>query len=233
LKLTSKRAYISCPYHKDKTPSLVITLEGEHTGKWYCFSCGRAGQLTKRQLEGLLKKKPKRQKPDEIDWEKLVMEYRDRYSGQPFPVQHWISEALLVGWDGEAWTFPMRNYKNEIIGIQRRFPDGFKCCVNGSMNGLFVPQTSLAEPIYITEGASDLCYLLNIGRYGIGRINCRMIDEVVDWLNHNKIKDVIIVADNDPPGQKGALKLANILDCFIWTPTKGKDLREYLEVSQK
>lgn len=233
MKITNRRAYVKCPYHKDSNPSLVITLEGPHTGKWYCFSCGKAGVLTKDKLEKLLKRKPKRTRPTPIDLIALNSMYINQCNKVPFVgICNKIYQDLELGWDGEAWTFPMRDYKGEITGIHRRFPDGFKCCVGGSSRGLFVPK-SLINPhfprfIYITEGVSDLCFLLNQGDYGIGRMDCNMIEEVVQWIDNNYTSGYIVVADNDGPGIKGGAKLAKELNCKMWVPTKGKDLREHL-----
>lgn len=234
--IRNKRAYMKCPFHtgRHKTP-MVITLEGTHTGKYYCFSCGRAGQLNKEQLEKFMAKKKKnpKQPPVNIDWLTLALQYNHNWAKnpikEPFPVAHKYLGYLCCGWDGEAWTFPMRDYKNNIIGIQRRFPDGFKCCVEGSKNGLFIPQIEVREPVYITEGVSDLCSLLNIGKYGIGRMNCQMIDEVLKWVRYNKVKNCVVIADNDEPGLKGGRNLSEKLDCELLVPSKGNDLREHLE----
>ena len=233
IKITSKRAYFRCPHHKDTNPSLVVTLDGQHTGKWYCFSCGRAGQLNKKQLEKLMAKKPKRTTPLNIDWLQLVRDYEINFlreeMNHPWNLPHLIDVQLNIGWDGEAWTFPMRNADSQIIGIQRRFPDGFKCCVEGSKNGLFIPQIKFDQIIYITEGVSDLAYLLWTGLSGIGRMNCQMIDEVVEFFKFNyKFHTPCVIADNDKPGLKGGKQLAKKLDCQMIVPKDYKDVKDWI-----
>lgn len=40
--LNTKEVAVSCPYHKDKTPSMFVNFE---TGVFHCFSCGRSGSI--------------------------------------------------------------------------------------------------------------------------------------------------------------------------------------------
>lgn len=39
---STKNMMFCCPYHRDKTPSMGIDLEG---GRYHCFSCGRSGSI--------------------------------------------------------------------------------------------------------------------------------------------------------------------------------------------
>jgi DNA primase len=39
---STKETMVSCPYHKDKTPSMAVNFDG---GVYYCFSCGRSGSI--------------------------------------------------------------------------------------------------------------------------------------------------------------------------------------------
>jgi hypothetical protein len=119
-----------------------------------------------------------------------------------------VHRELWVGWDGEAFTIPFRNAKQEIVGIQRRFPDGFKCMVEGSQLGIITNGLSCdyTKPLYITEGASDLSVVLECGLQGIGRPNCSAIPEmIVEFCG--PFTDVVIVPDNDKPGYHGACQL--------------------------
>ena len=81
---------------------------------------------------------------------------------------------LGVGWDGEAWTFPMVNAYRRIIGILRRFPDGRKLCVKGGRAGLFIPAgLPDAGEVLICEGPTDAAALITIGFDAVGRASCR------------------------------------------------------------
>ena len=51
-------------------------------------------------------------------------------------------KALGVGFDGTAFTFPMLDGEGRIVGLRRRFRTGDKAAVDGSTNGLFIPEAS-------------------------------------------------------------------------------------------
>lgn len=241
-----------CPFHNDKypggNPSFEVKLGGEHCGEYYCYSCGMAGRISQAILDKIMSKKKKSKtsdstKPTPINWEGLNIEYGVAYFYEvntlnpdvPFNVSRITLNHLNCGWDGKkAFTFPMRNGKNEIIGIQRQYPDRTKKNVDGSSNGLFIPQIRFDPgiPVYICEGCSDTATVLDLGFQSIGRPNSSYgNDFVVEWIELNSIHSVYIVADNDETGIKGAKGLASDLGCMkpeIIIP-QCKDVREMVE----
>ena len=139
---------------------------------------------------------------------------------------------LRIGWDGESWTFPMMNAARAIVGIRRRFPDGRKLAVKGGSEGVFIPQDlSDDDPLLIAAGPTDTVAMLDLDFAVIGRPSCtgglRFIPELA------KGRQVVIVADADAPGQRGALSLASVLRLYcptvrIITPPDGmKDARAW------
>lgn len=115
--------------------------------------------------------------------------------------------GLRVGWDSRAWTFPMFDGTGRVIGIRRRFSNGYKCCITGSANGLFIPAGLPNEGrLFVAEGPTDTAALLNLGFAAIGRPSCNggtaYIVEVA------RSRDTVIVGDRDAPGQRGAIQLA-------------------------
>lgn len=151
-----------------------------------------------------------------VDLQSLALDYYDRFIHMnvlPFDgISARVHRELWVGWDGEAFTIPFRNAKQEIVGIQRRFPDGFKCMVEGSQLGLVIPDLkfSYSKPLYITEGASDLSVVLECGLQGIARPNCNAIPEmIVEFCE--EFQDIVIVPDNDDPGINGAEHLSDVM----------------------
>jgi len=209
--------------------------------------CGDAGYLhllTSNQKTDLRKVKKRvfkvidKPKP-EIDFSKLAKDYQDRLSGRQcrwLAVSLGITEKSLkrlrVGFDGKAFTFPMRDENLRIIGIRRRFGDGNKRALTGSRNGLFIP-TGLAKdkPLVITEGPTDCGAALDLGFEAIGRPNCdSKIDMTVQFARGRK---VVIICDNDVPGRDGAKKLAaELIKCcpavkIVCPPLGVKDLREW------
>jgi hypothetical protein len=143
-------------------------------------------------------------------------------------------KRLRIGWDGEAYTFPMSNDFGKIIGIRRRFPTGRKVSVKGSKMGLFIPSgLSSNGPLLICEGPTDTAAALDLGFAAIGRPNCNSKVEMT--ANFARSRPVVIVGDNDKVGQKGSKKLAGALSLFcpsvkiIYPPRGIKDLRQWLK----
>ena len=139
---------------------------------------------------------------------------------------------LQVGWDGEAYTFPMSNSQDQIIGIRRRFPDGPKVSVTGSKNGLFIPTELSSEgPLLICEGPSDAAAALDLSFSAIGRANCNSKVEMAAIFVSGR--DVVIVGDNDDMGRAGAERLSDrlVLCCtdvrIIYPPVGINDLRDW------
>jgi len=152
VKITNDRAYGFCPFHNDTKPSFEVKLTGEHYGEYFCWGCGRTGTLAQVAMDTLLARKKSKpsinKKVTPINWDNLNGKYGMTYFfdadklGKPFECSRMSLNHLHCGWDGKkAFTFPMRNGNNEIIGIQRRFSDGKKIDVEGSRLGLFIPQT--------------------------------------------------------------------------------------------
>jgi len=142
-------------------------------------------------------------------------------------------KRLDVGFDGEAFTFPMRDENLKVIGIRRRFDDGRKFAAAGSTNGLFIPEGLASDkPLVICEGPTDTAAGLDMGFEAIGRPNCNSrIKMTVEFARGRK--KIVIVADNDAVGCAGAKNLAaELVKCcrqvkIICPPMGIKDLREW------
>jgi len=139
---------------------------------------------------------------------------------------------LGCAWGKNAWAFPMKNAKGQVIGIRLRNEKGQKWAVQGSKQGIFIPEEQMHDGniLYIVEGPTDAAAALTLGLCAIGRPSCMGCDEmIVDHIRLQGIKRVVIVTDNDQPGLRGAEKLQSALPVFsaIWVPPC-KDLREFL-----
>jgi DNA primase len=132
----------------------------------------------------------------------------------------------------------MKNPTGAIIGVRLRTPDGFKYSVTGSREGLFLPNSSdnnLVGPLFIVEGATDTAALLDLGFHNVaGRPSCTGgIKLLVALATSYRTKEVIVVADGDPPGILGARNLATKLLIYVptvrvVTPPAGiKDMRDW------
>lgn len=180
---------------------------------------------------------PKLVEPPRINATRLIEEWRLKTLGE------WIEKlaarlavsiaalsSLDVAWAAahRAWAWPMRDGYGNPIGIRLRTPSGKKFAVTGSRQGLFIPQMKPGMDCYICEGPTDTAAMLSVGLFAIGRPSCLGCEPMVqDFIRANGIRQVIIVADADEPGQRGAEKLQTALrvKSKIWTPG-AKDIRE-------
>ena len=258
-----------CPFHNDKgRPNLHITLNDPYYGHYRCFACGKHGVLNSGQLKRLkiMKKKRKRDKPVSPDWKSLAVEYFMAGTAESGLAKEWGVKVdtvrdYLCGWDGDAYTFPMYNAKEEVIGIQRRWLDGRKMCIQDSKLGLFLPSQEIkGSTLFITEGVSDACSVHDLGFDVIARPSASSGKEfIIKWLLLNSgwdekkkvyigIEHVVIVPDKDVVGLDGANDLQNeIIDhakhvystvvntfgvMFLW-PKDVKDIRGLIKVVGK
>lgn len=153
-------------------------------------------------------------------------------------------ERLEAGWNGNV-TFPMRDGSERIIGIRVRCSKG-KWCVPGSKQGLFWPEgvySGSDYPLVICEGPTDCAALLTMGFDAIGRPACMGgTGYVIEFLKSRR-RDVIIMADKDPPkqrpdgsvwypGQEGAARLSKAIMPYVKSlkivkPPFHKDVRQW------
>jgi len=181
--------------------------------------------------------------PDRLDFAKLAAEYRAAV--QPQVVARMAASLglsmeslgrLRIGWASghRAWTFPMIDVAGRVLGIRLRRPDGRKLSVKGGKEGLFIPTALDGGRLLIAEGPTDAAALLDLGFSAVGRPSCaggvRLLVELVQRL---AVPEVVIVADGDTPGQRGADSLAAVLLAHcpavrIITPPAGiKDARAW------
>ncbi|MFZ1933323.1 MAG: toprim domain-containing protein [Thermoguttaceae bacterium] len=144
---------------------------------------------------------------------------------------------LDIGWLGNrrAWCFPMRDADGKVLGVRLRYPNNRKLSVKGGKEGLFIPVgIDTHGLLLIAEGPTDTAALLDLGFSVVGRPSCtggvKLLVELVRTL---KPSGVVIVADTDAPGQRGAETLAAVLVAYaasvriIAPPLGVKDAREW------
>ncbi len=176
----------------------------------------------------------------EIDCEKILSEWGKQSTPQSLiifaeklGVDPMSLYALGCVWSHEnnAWAFPMKNENKKCIGIRLRNEVGQKWAVRYSKSGLFIPTQNLnpKETLFICEGPTDTAASLCLGLQAIGRPSCQGLEEVTNNFIHiNKIRSVVLVADNDDPGINGMGKLQSQLtvnSCILILPSK--DMREF------
>jgi hypothetical protein len=180
--------------------------------------------------------------PDE-DFAKLAAEYRAAVQPQALArlaVNLGVSAESLgrlgIGWASRycSWSFPMIDAAGIVLGIRLRRPDGSKLSVKGGHDGLFIPEALDIDQLLIAEGPTDCAALLDLGFNAVGRPNCAGgVKLLVELVQRLAVPEVVIVADGDGPGQRGANSLASVLLAYcpavrIVTPPDGiKDARAW------
>lgn len=208
-----------CLYAKDGTAAICARIV-ENSVK----QCGGAGYLHILKPGDFKPKPVVKKRPATINWGCLNDCYiqavsklnRDSlgtvYSRNfdlcvKWQVDSRILQMMQTGWDGEAYTFPVRNANDEIIGITRRWPDGTKGMVKGSQVGIHIPRVNWdnLETLFICEGASDTATALDMGLRAIGRVSCQTgRDHIIKFCVQKRPTQIVIVADNDSAGITGA-----------------------------
>jgi DNA primase len=132
----------------------------------------------------------------------------------------------------------MRGAAGEVVGIRLRRPDGFKFAVQGGREGLFLPATAGDgySPLYVCEGPTDAAALLDMGfRSVVGRPSCTGgVKLLIELVRRRRPLEVVIVADGDEPGRRGADNLASVLVAYasavrvVAPPAGVKDVRDWL-----
>lgn len=131
----------------------------------------------------------------------------------------------------EAWAFPMRDGAGKTVGIRLRAAGGRKWAVSGSCEGLFY-DPDLTGPALICEGPTDAAAAMTLGFNAVGRPSCTGgVRQIADLLERREIDRAIIIADDDTPGRRGALRLAEELTMRTKVlAVPAKDLREFVRL---
>jgi hypothetical protein len=126
--------------------------------------------------------------------------------------------AFGVGWSEthRAWSFPLTDpVSGRVTGIRLRRPSRFKFAVTGSKGGLFLPDTRdpTDRRLLITEGPTDAAALLDLGFPNVaGRPSCAGgTRHVAELVKLRRPAEVVVLADSDEPGRRGADTLASVL----------------------
>lgn len=120
-------------------------------------------------------------------------------------------KALWIGWTGKAWSFPMTDAEDNIIGIRLRGRDGSKWAEPGSRQGIFTPTGHIAAPgpTLIVEGPTETAAAIDLGFAVVGRPSCSAcVSMMVFYLRLLAMRrgtpvDAVIVSNRDKPDQRG------------------------------
>lgn len=144
--------------------------------------------------------------------------------------------------DDHTWAFPMRDARNYVVGIRIRSDLGRKWAIEGSHQGLFIPQIEPEPLVFLPEGPTNTAAVLSLGRFAVGRPSSNgAVLTAAEAVKNMKCRKAVIVADTDPdrvwdktgkdfnPGADGAALLASKLgipSCTLLLPCK--DMRDFV-----
>ena len=175
---------------------------------------------------------------------------RYRQAIKPIHVENLVREtgvdaaayrSLGVGWDGRAYTFPMRDGDYRIIGLRKRTLDGAKWAEPGSRSGLFISENDPIGSILLPEGPTDTAVLSELGFSVWGRPDSAAGSQMAVHrltkmaVGRHPIAEVVVVGDDDPAGRLGArnyakrIKTAAPIGVRVWCPPSGLDVRELVD----
>jgi len=263
------RAWSYCPFHDDThRPNVSITLYGKYGGRWKCWACNKSGTLSDGEMSLLniepLKEYNTHSSNYRVRWGRLITSYKENLNRFPLLREGLVHELNIqtrllnhwdVGYDGQAFTIPMLE-DGQWVGVQRRFPDGKKCCITGSKLGVMGNNSCGVwknMPLFICEGFTDAIAVGDLGFSSIARPHCHFVEGVIDYLNYGdegygdegeeeeEWNNIIIVPDNDAVGIEGANNLLDSirknvsfydrLDMFEFSGAK--DVRELIKLKGK
>lgn len=212
--------------------------------------CGEAGYLHR------LAKRPDNWRPEPrrvvvppapADVSALALEYHaaaedgghlDRLAGD-LGLSAESLRRFRVGWCAREGcsTWPMSDATGRIIGVNRRFPDGAKRIMPGHKAGLYLPDDPPAPAgsvLAMCEGATDAVAGQDLGLQTVGRFSCTHgIKLLAELVKTRRPGLVVIIADADEPGRRGAESLAVALLPYVLSlkvvepPAPFKDLRSW------
>jgi len=115
-----------------------------------------------------------------------------------------------------CFSFPMKDAGGDVVGIRLR-QAGRKWSVSGGREGLFFSlDLRPGGRLMVTEGPTDCAALLDLGYAAVGRPSCSGgVKLLVDLIRRIKPDELIIVADADEPGQRGAATLASVAALYV------------------
>jgi hypothetical protein len=195
---------------------------------------------------GVIVPKPKKEyRPPNINTDKVLSEWKRAYPNPKLAIlAHNLGVSIqslermgcqLAGGWNNAWAFPMSDGYGNHIGIRIRNLISRKWAVTGSRAGIFIPNVRPVKRLFVVEGPTDTAAGIDLGLYVVGRPSCSGGgDYILDLARNMRVKEVVIITDNDEPGVRGSQELQKRLkipSCVLTLPCK--DLREYLQIGDR
>jgi DNA primase len=235
--ISGNQAYVECPFHADRKPSLAISLDNKG---WWCFSCEQGGSLSSL--------KEKMDKADKIFLETTAKETEVEVKT--------ISHMVISDYDclksAEKCTYllnrgltaktikyfgikrsdlfvviPIRNRKDETKGLILRamlddtYPRYQYTKGLDKNNNVFASFKDLNNDLLIiVEGSFDLLLTWQNGFKNVASLLGSSLSNIQMQIIRDFSRKVLILTDNDDAGKKALKKIASqmIVDFEVYIP---------------
>ena len=196
-----------CPFCGKRKGHFYIDPD---TGQWDCKSCGEKGNLYTflRMVSGIAAA------------ETTVTERRQLAKDRGLPSRVFRKWGMGVNDDGK-WLLPIKNAKGAVVDVRHCTSSGLRWMTTATCKvGLFgaeqlLDTKRLRETVYICEGEWDamafdwLLRKLNVKGVVVGVPGAGTFKNTwADWIAD---RNVVLMYDNDQPGDTGAEKAGNKL----------------------
>ena len=227
-----------CPFpeHQDDTPSFFVN---EATTQYYCFGCGRSGNLitfldelgSRDELEGIVQNEAFKAIVISLlepissavvqqlhknllnDTKKLEYVIRERF------ISYFVIKKFLIGYDPETdrIAFPIKSRSGKFVNIKlhnsKKIPKSLSWRSGNGSPRLYPYSALLKSDVVITEGEFDCLLLHSQGINGITSTTGAGTWKR-EWNELFREKTIKILFDSDHAGQIGALKVGQELASF-------------------
>lgn len=192
-----------CPFHDDHNPSLSVSLTSP--GFYHCFSCGAKGDIFRfyQELKGVGFKTALQEMGQMVGVEgnghgKVVATYKYQDTeGRPL----YIKERIEPGRNGRSKEFV---FKHQVGGEWRygRGTDPTPYNLPGLVKSTYCLITEGEGKVDLLRGWELTATSLDSGASSPWR---------ADYLSYFQGKKIVILPDNDSPGQRYAERIASVL----------------------
>lgn len=204
---------VLCPFHEDVNPSMSISKNNEGLYLFHCFACGIGGDII-----NLIEKKNKLSPKESIEYfiQKYDNNQFDNLSQSALKTKKIIKIYDYTDEVGNVLYQKIR-YEPKTFRIRQKKGDTFIWNKDSCRNVLYnLPAILQSELVFIVEGEKDADNLNVLGLTattnieGGGSGNNRWKLEYSECL---KNKNIVIIPDNDKPGQQWlGLLLENLIN---------------------
>lgn len=238
-----------CPFHADRTPSMLVGITRRGAWGFTCYGCGEKGDviafvMRTRRLRFLeaVRAITGGDVPMAVELPKRALKNREaaprgmasKLPGNPVATYDYIDEQGVL-------LYQVLRYEPKTFRQRQPHPsgEGWNWSMAGARRVLYRLPELLEAPrdrtVYVVEGEKDVEALRSIGRVATTNVGGAGPGKWLPSYSESlKGRKVLVVPDNDAPGEKHALALKAALEGVAASvalrrlPGEFKDVSEWL-----